>query len=143
MPERDPFNLDRFVQAQAQVFDTALAELQAGRKRSHWMWFVFPQLRGLGHSSMAQSYGIASLAEARAFLNHPVLGARLRQCTQAVVALEGRSLHDIFGSPDDLKFRSCMTLFERLEDGGDAVFTQALERCCQGCRDERTLALLG
>ena len=111
MPNTDSFDLERFVTAQAPVFATAPAELQAGEKRSHWMWFVFPQLRGLGHSAMAMRYGIGSLDEARAYLAHPLLGPRLIECTCAVLAIEGRPLHAIFGSPDDVKFCSSMTLF--------------------------------
>jgi uncharacterized protein (DUF1810 family) len=139
----DPFDLGRFVTAQAQVVGTALAELRAGRKRTHWMWFVFPQLRGLGTSPMADRYGIASLAEARAYLAHPVLGPRLRNCTEAVLAHAGRSLHDIFGSPDDMKFRSSMTLFAvaALED--DGVFERALDAFCEGRRCDATTAILG
>ena len=106
MPDIDPSNLERFVAAQAPIFPAALAELRAGRKRSHWMWFVFPQLRGLGRSSMAELYGIVSLAEARAYVAHPILGPRLTLCAEAVLAIEGKSLHAIFGSPDDLKFCS-------------------------------------
>ena len=136
-------DLARFVEAQAGTYATALAELRASRKGSHWMWFVFPQLRGLGRSPTAQLYGIANLAEAQAYLAHPLLGARLREATEAVLAIEGRSLHAIFGSPDDLKFRSSMTLFERAEDtGGADLFGRALARYTDGVRDERTLALL-
>jgi uncharacterized protein (DUF1810 family) len=142
MPAVDRFDLERFVTAQAPVFDQVLAELQAGRKRSHWMWFVFPQLRGLGSSSMATFYGIGSLAEAQAYLAHPVLGQRLRRCTEAVLAIEDRSLHDIFGAPDDLKFRSSMTLFALAEDSERSPFREALERRCEGKMDERTRALL-
>ena len=104
MPDADPFDLERFVTAQAPVFTTALAELKAGRKRSHWMWFIFPQLRGLGHSSTAFFYGISSLAEARAYLAHPLLGPRLEICTEAVLGIRDSTLNAIFGSPDDLKF---------------------------------------
>ena len=143
MPDTDSFDLERFVTAQAPVFATALAELEAGRKRGHRMWFVFPQLRGLGHSPMAQHYGLGSLAEARAYLAHPLLGPRLVGSTRAVVALEGRSLHAIFGSPDDAKLLSSMTLFalaaEAEED--ESVFREALERYCDRRGDERTLAL--
>ena len=141
MPDADPFNLERFVTAQASVFATALKELSAGRKRSHWMWFIFPQLRGLGHSSMAQFYGISSLEEARAYLAHPLLGPRLIQCTEAVLAVEGRSLYAIFGAPDDLKFCSSMTLFALASAPGQAVFRRALDRYCEGRMDERTVAL--
>lgn len=108
--------LQRFVDAQAPVYDTVLNELRAGRKRSHWMWFVFPQLRGLGSSPTAQHYGIASLAEARAYLDHPVLGPRLRECVAVVNAVEGRSAEQIFGWPDNLKLRSSVTLFARATD---------------------------
>ncbi len=144
MAQGDRFNLDRFVSAQAGIFDVALAELRAGCKRSHWMWFVFPQLRGLGRSSTAEFYGLASLAEARAYLDHPLLGERLDEATRAVLALpEGASLHRIFGSPDDLKFRSCMTLFEAASADGASPFRAALERFCDGRADEATLKLLG
>jgi uncharacterized protein (DUF1810 family) len=142
MPDIDPFNLERFVAAQAPIFPAALAELRAGRKRSHWMWFVFPQLRGLGRSSTAQFFGLGSLAEARAYLSHPVLGPRLTLCTEAVLAIQGQSLAAIFGSPDDLKFCSSLTLFSRADGGDTSVFRQALDRFCAGREDERTLALL-
>ncbi len=134
--------LERFITAQAPVFATVLDELQAGRKRTHWMWFVFPQLRGLGRSSTARHYGIASLAEARAYLAHAELGPRLRLCTQRVVAIRNRSLAEIFGTPDDLKFRSCMTLFARAA-GEPGIFGEALARCCEGRPDPATLSLLG
>ena len=142
MSADDPFDLQRFVTAQAPVFEAALAELRAGRKRSHWMWFVFPQLRGLGVSPTAQFYGLASLAGARAYLAHPLLGQRLKLCTQAVLAVEGRSLAAIFGSPDDMKFRSSMTVFARAAGDGATMFHQALDRYADGRMDERTLALL-
>src|ERR1700761_3750599 len=102
----DLFELQRFVHAQARNYDMAVAELRRGRKSSHWMWYVFPQIAGLGHSAMAQTYAIASLAEARAYLAHPLLGRRLIECVAAALAVEGRSAHEVFGSPDDLKFRS-------------------------------------
>jgi uncharacterized protein (DUF1810 family) len=137
-----PPQLGRFLDAQAGVYDAALAELRAGRKRSHWMWFIFPQLAGLGLSPTAQLYGIAGLAEAEAYLAHPVLGSRLVACTRAVLGVEGRSLHAIFGSPDDLKFRSSMTLFDRAVRGGELTFREALNRYCGGEPDPRTLALL-
>ena len=136
------FDLDRFVTAQAPVFQSVLAELKAGRKRSHWMWFVFPQLRGLGHSPTAQLYGIVSLDEARAYLAHPLLGPRLDECTNAVAEAEASSLHMIFGSPDDLKFQSCATLFSLAAPGSGTPFRRALERWCAGEFDRRTLALL-
>ena len=141
MPDADPFHLERFVTAQAPVFAAALDELKAGQKRSHWIWFIFPQLRGLGHSSTAQFYGIGSLDEARAYLAHPVLGPRLRRCTETVLAVEGRSLHAIFGSPDDLKFGSSMTLFALAAGENESVFWQALARYGEGRMDERTMAL--
>jgi uncharacterized protein (DUF1810 family) len=137
----DAFDLQRFVAAQEPVFQTALRELRAGRKRSHWMWFVFPQLRGLGHSSTAEFYGITSLAEARAYLAHPVLGPRLEAAVAAVQASGGRSLHEMFGSPDDLKFCSSMTLFASAAAGGP--YRLALDRWCGGQPDPQTLKLLG
>ena len=143
MSEADPFHLERFVTAQAPVFTAALDELRAGRKRSHWMWFIFPQMRGLGHSSTAQFYGISSLDEARAYLAHPVLGPRLKLCTETVLAVEGQSLTAIFGSPDDLKFCSSMTLFALAAGENERVFRQALDRYCKGRLDERTMALCG
>jgi len=142
IPPQDAFDLERFVTAQAPVFDRALAELQAGHKRSHWMWFIFPQLRGLGFSSTARLYGIASLAEARAYLAHPLLAPRLETCTRTVLAIENRSLHDIFGSPDDMKFGSCMTLFSLAAGDLESLFRTALDRYCGGRQDERTLELL-
>jgi uncharacterized protein (DUF1810 family) len=142
MSTADPFDLQRFVIAQAPVIATALAELKAGRKRSHWMWFVFPQLRGLGHSSMASFYGIASLHEARAYLAHPVLGPRLELCTRTVLELETGSLNEIFGSPDDAKFQSSMTLFAVAAADPVSAFHQALDRWCEGALDPLTLKLL-
>jgi uncharacterized protein (DUF1810 family) len=138
---RDPFDLDRFVKAQAEIFETAMAELTAGRKRSHWMWFVFPQLRGLGRSITAHHFGIASAEEAKAYLDHPLLGPRLERATGAVLALSGRSLSEIFGSPDDLKFRSSMTLFDQMARR-PSCFAEALARYCDGRGDEETLRLL-
>ena len=143
MDDGDLFKLERFVTSQAPVFADALAELRAGRKQGHWMWFVFPQLRGLGRSAPAALYGIGSLDEARAYLAHPVLGPRLHLCTEAVLAVEGQSLHAIFGSPDDLKFCSAMTLFA-LADGRDGnLFRRAIDERCGARMDERTVALLG
>jgi uncharacterized protein (DUF1810 family) len=137
----DPYDLQRYVSAQEPVIERARRELAAGCKQSHWMWFVFPQLRGLGASSMAERYGITSLEEARAYLAHPVLGDRLRECTRLVNGVEDRSAQAIFGYPDYLKFRSCMTLFARIatEDStADAVFGQALERYFAGEDDPLT-----
>ncbi|GLK79201.1 DUF1810 domain-containing protein [Methylopila turkensis] len=139
MSER--YDLDRFVAAQEPVFAQALAELKAGEKRSHWIWFVFPQLKGLGASPTAAFYGVASLGEARAYLAHPVLGARLDEAVTAVLRWEGRPLRRIFGTPDDLKFRSSMTLFAAAADGGP--YASAIARMCGGEPDPRTLALLG
>ena len=138
----DPFDLARFLAAQDPLIDRVMAELRTGKKRSHWMWFVFPQLAGLGTSAMAQRYAIATLDEARAYLAHPVLGPRLRAATDAVLATTDRSLHDIFGTPDDVKFRSSMTLFERV-GGGNEPFTEALRRFCGSTRDEATARRLG
>jgi uncharacterized protein (DUF1810 family) len=142
MTADDRFDLRRFVTAQDPVFETVLAELRAGRKRSHWMWFVFPQLAGLGRSSTARFYGIGSLDDARAYLAHPLLGPRLDLCARIVLASESPSLHAIFGSPDDLKFRSCMTLFSLAADDPDNPFRQALDRWCGGEPDEQTLTLI-
>ena len=138
----DPFQLRRFVEAQAPAYEGALAELRAGRKRSHWMWFIFPQLAGLGISPTARFFGISGTGEARAYLAHPVLGPRLRTCTQAMLAVEERSLNDVLGSPDDLKFRSSMTLFDRATDGREPLFREALARYCHDDPDPRTLELL-
>lgn len=138
----DPHDLDRFVTAQAPVIGQVLDELRAGRKRSHWMWFVFPQLQGLGLSAMAQRYGIASLAEARAYLAHPVLGPRLLACCGLMLQVQGRSAQAILGSPDDLKFRSCCTLFA-LAAPHEPVFQQCLDRFYGGLPDPRTVALCG
>ena len=137
----DPFDLQRFVDAQARVYPSVLDELRAGRKRSHWIWFVFPQIAGLGSSSTAAHYAISSIDEARAYLRHEVLGPRLRECTQLVNAVQGRSIGEIFGSPDDLKVRSSMTLFARAtEDNAD--FVKLLARYYDGEEDTLTLARL-
>ena len=135
------FDLQRFVDAQAGVYERALGEITRGRKTSHWMWFVFPQLAGLGSSDMARRYAIASLAGARDYLAHPVLGPRLRACAEACVALEGVTASEVFGAPDDLKLRSSLTLFERA-DPGEPAFPAALDRLCDGQRDPATLARL-
>jgi uncharacterized protein (DUF1810 family) len=137
----DPFDLNRFVTAQAPVYGQVVGELRDGRKRSHWMWFVFPQLRGLGGSSMAIRYAIASLDEARAYLDHGLLGPRLRECTGLVNQVQGRTIGEIFGSPDDLKLRSSMTLFAlATDDGGD--FTALLDKYYAGEQDPLTLKQL-
>jgi len=137
----DPFRLQRFVDAQAGVHEAALAELRAARKRTHWMWFVFPQIEGLGSSPMAQAYALSGLEEARAYLAHPVLGPRLLACTAAVNASQGRSAHEIFGSPDDLKFRSSMTLFARAAPD-EPAFRTALAKFFGGQEDPLTLQRL-
>jgi uncharacterized protein (DUF1810 family) len=138
----DPYDLSRFVQAQEQVYPYALAEIRSGRKRSHWMWFIFPQYDGLGFSSISRRYAIKSIAEAEAYLRHPVLGPRLVECAEAVVGVEGRSASEIFGSPDDLKLRSCATLFASVSPAG-SVFEKLLDKYFQGDRDDKTLRLLG
>jgi len=137
----DPHRLQRFLDAQAAIYSRVTAELAAGRKMSHWMWFVFPQLKGLGRSATAQHFGLSSLEEARAYWAHPVLGGRLKECIELVLAVQGRTAHDIFGTPDDLKFGSCLTLFEQAEPH-EAVFARAIERYFGGRRDANTLALL-
>ena len=142
MPATDPFDLERFVAAQAPVWRQVVAELAAARKQSHWTWFVFPQLRGLGRSAMAERYGIASRAEAAAYLAHPVLGPRLVAATEAMLAAPaGRSALAILGAPDDVKFRSSMTLFAEVA-GAASPFARALARYFGGVRDPATLALL-
>ena len=135
------FDLERFLDAQASVIERVQSELRAGAKRTHWMWFVFPQIAGLGHSAMAERYAIASLDEAKAYAAHPVLGARLRDCTALVLAVEGKAAHAIFGSPDDLKFRSCLSLFAEAAPE-EIVFNIALAKYFSGAKDPRTLALL-
>jgi uncharacterized protein (DUF1810 family) len=134
----DPFHLERFVEAQDGVYERVCEELRGGEKRSHWMWFIFPQIRGLGRSPMAERFAIGSLEEARAYLAHSVLGARLRECTALVNAIEGSSAGEIFGSPDDLKFHSSMTLFGRAEQGG-GVFREALGKYFAGKLDAGTV----
>ena len=152
MPEpsqvaNDPFHLQRFLDAQSSTYAQARAELAAGQKRSHWMWFIFPQIQGLGSSSMAQRYAITDLAEATAYLAHPTLGPRLRECTSLVNAVEKRSIEAIFGYPDDLKFHSSITLFaeaasrsKSASDAENAVFAQALTKYFAGKPDQRTLS---
>ena len=136
----DPFDLQRFVDAQRPVIDAVRRELADARKRTHWMWFVFPQLAGLGSSPTSRRYAIGSMDEARAYLAHPVLGPRLVECVELVSGVEGRTALEIFGSPDDMKLRSCLTLFELVSD--DAVFASALERYFDGVRDHATLNLV-
>jgi uncharacterized protein (DUF1810 family) len=138
----DPFHLDRFVQAQGRIYSTVLAELRQGRKASHWMWFVFPQVQGLGLSAISQHYAITGLDEARAYLAHPVLGTRLAECVEVVNAVQGRSAHEIFGTPDDLKLRSSLTLFAEAAPD-KPVFAEALAKYFAGEPDAATLEKLG
>ena len=134
----DPFELERFIEAQRPVFDTVLGELKEGRKRSHWMWFVFPQIAGLGGSAMAVRYAIGSRDEARAYLAHPILGSRLRHCIRLLNAIKGRTAHEIFGTPDDLKLRSSLTLFADAAPE-EPLFADALKRFYAGQSDPNTL----
>jgi uncharacterized protein (DUF1810 family) len=138
----DPHNLRRFVDAQADNYEDAISEIRGGRKRTHWMWYVFPQIDGLGFSSTAKHFAIKSIDEARAYLEHPVLGARLRECAEAALRIEGKSAAEVFGSPDDLKLKSSATLFACVSPPG-SVFEQLLAKFYQGSRDARTLELLG
>jgi len=138
---KDVYNLQRFVEAQEGVYEGACAELRRGRKTGHWMWFIFPQLRGLGFSSMAEYYGITSLAEAKWYLEHPLLGERLIECSRIVTLIEGRSLREIFGSPDDMKFKSSMTLFAHAATA-NSIFIEAIDKYCGGKFDSLTLDLL-
>lgn len=139
----DPHGLQRFVDAQASVYEEARSELQAGRKRGHWMWFIFPQLKGLGHSEMATRYGISSRAEAEAYLEHPILGPRLMECTELLNAIDGRSIDAILGYPDNLKFRSSMTLFALASPPQEAaVFKRAIDKYFRGEFDPHTVERL-
>jgi uncharacterized protein (DUF1810 family) len=137
----DPFNLQRFVDAQAPLYDRVCAELRAGEKTSHWMWFIFPQLQGLGRSSIAVKFAIASRQQAAAYAAHPVLGLRLQECTKLVNSVEGRSASEIFGDPDELKFHSSMTLFAAATSD-NAVFHRALKKYFDGKLDPLTIDLL-
>lgn len=137
----DTYDLQRFVEAQQAVYPRVVAELRAGRKRSHWMWFIFPQIEGLGHSAMAQRYAIGSRAEAVAYLEHPLLGPRLRECTRLVNAVADKDIHAILGSPDDMKFKSSMTLFARAA-ADNADFAAALDKYYGGEFDAATIARL-
>ena len=135
------YDLERFVQAQQPLYEKVIEELRDGRKQSHWMWFIFPQIAGLGRSEMARYYAISSQDEAAAYLRHSLLGARLKQCAQLVLAINGKRLHEIFGNPDDAKFRSCMTLFSSVA-GPASVFQACLEKYCDNQPDPWTLAKL-
>jgi len=141
MSTTDPFELQRFVDAQESIYAEVVAELRAGQKRTHWMWFVFPQHRALGHSAMAKRYGISSMTEAKAYVAHAVLGARLAQCCELVLAVKGRTANEIFGSPDDLKLRSSMTLFAAAVPEV-TLFARVLEKYYGGQPDACTLELL-
>jgi uncharacterized protein (DUF1810 family) len=136
------FDLERFISAQDRVYSTVVGELRSGMKASHWMWFIFPQIDGLGSSPTARHYAIRSLDEARAYLAHPILGSRLIECTELVNTVEGKSLHEIFGSPDDRKFHSSVTLFSLIEPR-ESVFERALAKYFSGELDERTITILG
>lgn len=138
----DPYDLRRFVRAQEADYEQALSEIRSGRKRTHWMWYIFPQLDGLAFSSTAKYYAIKSLAEAEAYLEHPILGPRLRECSEAAVGVEGQSAVEIFGSPDDLKLRSCATLFAQASPPG-SIFDRLLAKYYRGQTDNKTLQLLG
>ena len=138
MTGRDAGELQRFIDAQRPLYDRVLCELRAGQKRTHWMWFIFPQIEGLGHSAMAQKYAIASREEATAYLRHPLLGGRLEECTALVNAIPDKSAHQIFGAPDDLKFCSSMTLFAQVAKG-HSLFKEAIEKYFDGRFDEATL----
>jgi uncharacterized protein (DUF1810 family) len=139
--KNDPFHLSRFIAAQEHDYSRALAEIRSGRKRTHWIWYIFPQIEGLGYSSMSKLYAIRSAPEAEAYLNHSVLGPRVVECCEAALAVEGLSAREVFGSPDDLKVRSCATLFAAVSPPG-SVFERLLDRYYDGVRDERTLQLL-
>lgn len=139
----EPFDLERFLTAQEQTHATALAELGMGRKQSHWMWFIFPQIDGLGHSPTARRYAIKSIDEARAYLDHPVLGPRLLECCQALLDVDGKSAAEIFGHPDDMKLRSSMTLFAAVSKQGNSIFNRVLEKYYGGVADGSTIELLG
>lgn len=139
---RDPYDLDRFVSAQGDVYEQALAELRRGQKRSHWIWYIFPQFEGLGVSSTSHLYAIKSTAEAVAYLNHPILGQRLTECAEAVLLVEGRSAAEIFGFPDDVKLKSSATLFASVTPAG-SVFDRLLDKYFHGDRDGKTLRLAG
>jgi uncharacterized protein (DUF1810 family) len=141
---RDQYRLERFVRAQDGVYEQVCAELRSGRKRTHWMWFIFPQIKGLGSSEMAVRFAISSMEEAKAYLEHPVLGDRLRECARIVVGLEGRTAEEIFGYPDELKFHSSMTLFAKAAEISeeDLVFSQALDKYFEGREDAGTVQRL-
>ncbi len=137
----DPYDLERFVRAQRDCYERALSEIRAGQKHTHWMWFIFPQIDGLGFSATAKIYSIKSIEEAKAYLNHPILGPRLLECAKAAVLVEGKSALEVFGSPDDMKLKSSATLFACMTPP-DSVFARVLERYFGGERDSKTIQLL-
>jgi len=139
--DKDPYNMRRFLDAQDHVYAQVCSELRAGRKRSHWMWFIFPQIQGLGYSPLAKKFAISSVDEAKAYLDHPILGARLKELCRLVNRVEGRSIEEIFGYPDDLKFRSSMTLFAHAASD-DQIFRDALEKYFNGEDDPATVERL-
>jgi uncharacterized protein (DUF1810 family) len=138
----DPFDLNRFLVAQERVYGSVLAELRGGRKRTHWMWFIFPQIDGLGFTPTSKHYAIKSIEEARAYLDHPVLGQRLMECAAEVLSVEGRSASAIFGYPDDMKLNSSMTLFASVAKDPNSLFVCVLDKYFEGERDSRTLRIL-
>jgi len=138
----DPYDLTRFVLGQELNYEDALSEIRNGRKRSHWMWYIFPQYQGLGSSPTSRRYAIKSMAEASAYLQHPILGPRLLECAEAALGVTGRSAHELFGSPDDMKLQSCATLFASVSPP-ESVFERLLKKYFDGTRDEKTLSLLG
>jgi uncharacterized protein (DUF1810 family) len=140
VPSSDPYDLERFVRAQATDYDQALSELREGKKRSHWMWYIFPQIEGLGLSPMSRQYSIKSAAEARAYFDHPILGPRLQECATVVYDIAGRSAFEILGAPDDMKLRSSATLFASISGGG--IFEQLIQKYFDGQHDEKTLQAL-
>jgi uncharacterized protein (DUF1810 family) len=142
MANNDPYNLNRFMRAQEVIYKNILEELRNGQKISHWMWFIFPQIDGLGHSETTRYYSIKSEAEARQYLNHPILGARLLQCAETVLAIDGKTASEIFESPDDMKFRSSMTLFACVAES-ESVFARVLDKYFNGMWDRKTEDLLG
>jgi uncharacterized protein (DUF1810 family) len=139
--QNDPFILRRFACAKEAIYDAVLKELRSGQKRTHWMWYIFPQITGLGYSPTSQRYAIKSQAEARHYLSHPILGERLLECAETILRIQGRSVSQIFGSPDDLKLRSSMTLFASITPP-ESVFARVLDRYFQGQPDSRTLDIL-
>jgi uncharacterized protein (DUF1810 family) len=140
--DREPYNLERFVRAQSGTFEHACAELRRGYKTGHWMWFIFPQIAGLGFSEMSQRFAISSLAEAAAYLAHPVLGPRLREVSRLVICIDGRTVEQVFGSPDDMKLRSSMTLFAHATKENE-VFLEVIRKYFGGKWDERTVEIMG